>query len=384
MDSEINKLLNRGVDEVIDRVNLEKRLKSGKKLRVKLGIDPNKPDIHLGHTVPLRKLRQFQQLGHKAVLIIGDFTAQIGDPSGRSEERPVLTEKEIKKNLKYYLRQAGKVIDLKKTEIRYNSEWFGADSKIFLKLAALATSQQVLEREDFQKRLAAGNSPTILEMMYPICQGYDSVMVKADVEIGGVDQKLNLLMGRRIQRRFQQPEQDVVTVPLIEGTDGVRKMSKSFGNYIGLEEKPNIMFGKIMAIPDGLIGRYFEFLTDLEQPKKAPPYDQKLLLAQTIVGIYHSTAAALKAKEEFLRVFSRKETPRDLQVVKISDHQLALLDLVVLASGKSRSEARRLIQQKAVSLSEKILINPAETIFPHSGDVLRIGKLGFYKVVISN
>ncbi|MDP1706275.1 MAG: tyrosine--tRNA ligase [bacterium] len=378
----IEKLLNRGVEEVIEKSSLEKKLKSGKKLRVKLGIDPTKPDIHLGHTVPLRKLRQFQDAGHKAVLIIGDFTAQIGDPSGRSEERSVLTEREVKNNFKNYLRQAGKVIDLKKAEIRYNSEWLDKDKKIFLKLAALATSQQILERDDFQKRFQAGIGPTLLEMMYPLCQGYDSVMVKADVEIGGTDQKFNLLMGRRLQRRFNQPEQDIITLPLVEGTDGVRKMSKSFGNYIGLEEKPNIMFGKLMSIPDSLISRYFEFFTDAEQPKQEKPYNQKLILAETIVSIYHSAATSAKAKEEFLRVFSRKELPKELPKIKVGKNQLPLLELVVLASGKSRSECRRLIQQKAVSLSERVINDPSEMVFPHSGDVLRIGRLSFFKLEI--
>jgi len=384
MVSNIDRLLNRGVEEVIEKSSLEKKLKSGKKLRIKLGIDPTKPDIHLGHTVPLRKLRQFQEAGHKAVLIIGDFTAQIGDPSGRSEERPPLTEREVRKNLKNYLRQAGKVLDLKKTEIRYNSEWLGCDPKIFLKLAALATSQQILERDDFQKRFREGSGPTLLEMMYPLCQGYDSVMVKADVEIGGTDQKFNLLMGRRLQRRFNQPEQDVITLPLIEGTDGVRKMSKSFGNYIGLEEKPKDMFGKIMSIPDPLIGRYFEFLTDQERPESVSPYNQKLLLAEIIVSAYHSQLAAVKAREEFLRVFSRKEVPNDLPAVKIDSHQLTILDLVVAASGKSRSEARRLISQRAVVLSERTCSDPAENVFPHSGDILKIGKRTFYKLQIKN
>lgn len=380
----IEKLLDRGVEEVIEKSSLEKKLKSGKKLRVKLGIDPTKPDIHLGHTVPLRKLRQFQEAGHRAVLIIGDFTAQIGDPSGRSEERPQLTEKEVRKNMKNYLRQAGRILDLKKTEIHYNSEWHKKEGlAALLDLARTATIQQVLRRKDFRIRLENDNEISVLEMLYPLFQGYDSFKIKADVEIGGTDQKFNLLMGRRVQRRYGQLEQDIITLPLVEGTDGVRKMSKSFGNYIGLEEKPVDMFSKLMSIPDSLIGRYFEFFTDREQPKSTAPYNQKLLLAETIVASYHSVLAAAKAREEFLRVFSRKEVPRDLPDLK-APKRIIVLDLVALASDKSRGEARRLIQQKAVVLSERILDDPAEEITVHSGDILKIGKHNFHKIIIKN
>ena len=260
-------LLTRGVVEVIEKDHLALRLAQGKKkLRVKFGIDPTAPDLHLGHTVPLRKLRQFQDAGHQAVLIIGDFTAQIGDPSGRDKTRPKLSEKEIKNNFKTYLGQAKKILDIKKTEIHYNSEWFKKD-KLILELMSQMSMERVMEREDFQKRIKAGQEVTMLEALYPIMQGYDSVAIKADLEIGGSDQKFNLLMGRRMQRKYNLPEQDVLTLPLLEGTDGVHKMSKSLGNYIGLAEKSEIMFGKIMSVPDNLVLKYCEFL-EIMKPNK--------------------------------------------------------------------------------------------------------------------
>ena len=270
----IEKILGRGVEEVIAKGHLEAALRSGKKLRVKFGIDPTAPDLHLGHAVPLRKLRQFQDLGHKAVLIIGDFTAMIGDPSGRVGARPPLTKERVKENMKRYLRQAGKIINVKNAEIHYNSKWLGKKQTI-IELSRAATVQQVLHREDFKKRIAEGGDVTLLEVLYPLLQGYDSVMVKADAEIGGTDQKFNLLMGRQIQRYFGMAEQDILMVPLLEGTDGVRKMSKSYDNYIGLDAVPSEMFGKIMSIPDQLIDKYYVFLTDKER-KIANPYPAKI------------------------------------------------------------------------------------------------------------
>ena len=273
-EQKIRKILTHGVEEIIVKEHLEKALKSGKKLRVKLGIDPTAPDLHLGHTVPLIKLGQFQRAGHKIVLIIGDFTATIGDPSSRTEARKSLSERQVKSNMKKYIDYAGKIIDVKKTEIRHNSEWLKSGGvKLFLELAKGASIQQILKREDFRKRLALGNDVSVLESLYPLFQGYDSVAVKADVEIGGRDQKLNLLMGRRIQRSFGMPEQDIMTFPLIEGTDGVRKMSKSYGNYVALDEKPNEMFGKLMTIPDSLVKKYFEALTDTDSPRNLKPRD---------------------------------------------------------------------------------------------------------------
>lgn len=374
-------LLDRGVAEVIVRKHLETELKSGRKLRIKFGIDPTSPDLHLGHAVLLRKLRQFQELDHKIILIIGDFTAQIGDPSGRSETRIPLSEKEIKENMKNYLSQAGKVIDSRKAEIHYNSEWFKKNGlAVILELTKSASIQQTLEREDFQKRLSERNEITVLEMMYPLLQGYDSVKIKADLEIGGTDQKFNLLMGRRVQRHFSLPEQDILTVPLLEGTDGVRKMSKSFNNYIGLNENPNNMFAKIMKIPDALISKYFTLLTDGDTPKNMKPYESKKLLAETIVKIYHSGEVAKKAKENFVKVFSKKELPNNLEELKIPKFQLSITELLIVAGIQSKSEARRLIAQNAVEINGAVKKGPNEILHLHAGDTLKIGKKQFFKI----
>lgn len=347
---------------------------------MKLGIDPTAPDLHLGHTVVLRKLKQFQDLGHKVILIIGDFTAQIGDPSGRSEERKPLTESQVKQNLKSYLAQASKVFDVKKAEIKYNSKWLGKGLKELLEIARAATLQQILEREDFQKRMREGHQITYLEGFYPLLQGYDSVAIKADVELGGTDQKFNLLAGRRVQRHFGEKEQDIMTVPLIEGTDGVRKMSKSYGNYIGITEKPNEMFGKIMSVPDPLIDKYFTLLTDLEKPKQLDPYHAKLLLAETIVGMYNSPAFARKAKENFLDTFSKRKIPAELAELKIGMRRIGVIDLLLRAGVPSKSEARRLIVQGAVELNGKVKRDEYETLSLQGDDVLRVGKKIFFRI----
>ena len=374
-------LLERGVEEIIEKEHLVKMLESGKKLRVKFGIDPTAPNLHLGHTVALRKLRQFQKLGHKVVLIIGDFTGQIGDPSGRTETRKSLSKEEVKKNLKNYLTQAGKIIDIKKAEIRYNNEWFEKNGlKAILDLAKTATISQILKREDFEKRLAAHSDITLLETLYPLLQGYDSVAVKADVEIGGTDQKFNLLMGRRVQKHYEMPEQDIVTLPLIEGTDGARKMSKSYGNYIGIEEKPNEMFGKIMAVPDTLIEKYFTLLTDIDMPKNNNPYKNKLLLAETIVGMYNSLSEAKKAREWFIKTFSKKETPEDIPELRIMNQELGIMDLLIKAGVKSKNEARRLIEQKAVEIDGAVKNDVMEKLKLRGGEVLKIGKKRFWKI----
>lgn len=370
------KILNRGVAEIIERNHLEFALHSGKKLRVKFGIDPTAPEIHLGHTVALRKLRQFQDAGHKAVLIIGDFTAQIGDPSGRSETRKPLSEKEIKSNLKNYLKEAGKVINAKKAEVHHNSEWYKKGGlKNFLEITRAVTEQQLREREDFQKRELERSPITTLEILYPLLQGYDSVAVRADVELGGTDQKFNLLMGRRVQRYFKIEEQDVLMTPLIEGTDGVKKMSKSYENYIGISENPKDMFGKLMQTPDVLIEKYFELLTDLDMPRDLSPYESKMLLGETIVGMYHSEKLANNAREDFVKTFSKKEAPEDLPELKIKKGILTL-DLVLVAGKISKSEARRLIAQGAISIDGEKIENPASVI--NSGMVLKIGKHKFF------
>lgn len=380
---EVEKILSRGVEEAIVKEHLEAALRSGKKLRVKFGIDPTVPDLHLGHTVPLRKLRQFQEAGHQAVLIIGDFTALIGDPSGRAEARRPLTEKEVKQNLKKYLKQAGKIIDLKKTEVYYNSKWYKKNAALILELMGRESVQRVLERDDFQKRLKEGREIMILEEVYPLLQGYDSVMVKADVEIGGTDQKFNLLMGRRLQRAYGLSEQDIVTLPLLEGTDGVKKMSKSAGNYIGLDAEPNDMFGKIMRIPDNLIDKYFTLLTDDNPPAGGrDPREAKLALAKIIVGMYHGQKAGEKAKEEFIKVFSQHQKPENMPSYKLSVKSYKLVDLLVETGMVfSKSEARRLIEQGAVRLNDEKKSDPNEQITIDKEIVVQIGKRQFLRLI---
>ena len=381
-----NDLLTRGVAEVIEKEHLATALHSGRKLRVKFGIDPTAPDLHLGHTVPLRKLRQFQDAGHKAVLIIGDFTARIGDPSGRDKTRPQLSDKEIKQNLKTYLAQAKKVLDLKKTEIHNNSEWFKNDGKLILELMGNMSMERVMERDDFEKRIQAGQEVTMLEALYPILQGYDSVAIRADLEIGGQDQKFNLLMGRRLQRKYGQSEQDVIMLPLLEGTDGVQKMSKSLGNYIGLEEKPEIMFGKIMSVPDKLILKYAELLTDLPLDKmsaktKSDPRAAKMELSRTLVAMYHGKSAAKKAEEEFVRVVSKKELPQKIATLTLDPKPLTLVELLVKAKlASSKSEARRLIQQGGVKINEEKQSDPNKVISLEKEALLQAGKRKYLKI----
>lgn len=386
MKADIKTLLTRGVVEAIDKEHLEKMLAGRKKLRVKFGIDPTAPDLHLGHTVPLRKLRQFQDASHKAVLIIGDFTARIGDPSGRDKTRPSLTEKEIKNNLKTYLEQAQKILDMKKLEIHHNSEWFENNPKLLLELMSQMSMERVMEREDFQKRIKAGQEVTMLEALYPLLQGYDSVAIKADVEIGGSDQKFNLLMGRRMQRKYDMPEQDVITLPLLEGTDGTRKMGKSHGNYIGLTEKPEIMFGKTMSIPDSLIIKYVELLTDLplekmEAKARKDPRAAKLELSRTIVEMYRNKSAAKKAEEEFIRVVSKKETPKKVISYKLSVIRLPLVDLLMRTKmASSKSEARRLIQQGGVKINGEKQKEPNKAVSLEKELLLQVGKRKYLKV----
>lgn len=394
-EQKIKILLGRAVNEIINRDSLEAKLKSGKILRVKLGIDPTAPDIHLGHTVSLIKLKQFQDLGHKAVLIIGDFTAAIGDPAGRFEYRKPLSPQIIMKNLKTYLKQIAKIIDIKKTEVCYNNKWFG---KMTLKelffLTSQVTIQQLIEREDFQKRMKSNQAIALIEVLYPLFQGYDSVMVKADVEIGGEDQKVNLLMGRRVQRVYKVPEQDILTTWLIEGVDGAKKMSKSFGNYIGIAEKPNVIFGKIMSIPDSLIIKYFRALTmiadseidkfEMElKSKKTNPRDIKGKLAYEIVKIYHGEKSAKEAEEEFNKVFRKHELPEKMPVVILKKGSYDAPDLLLkLNMVKSKGEARRLVNENAVKINGETVKDPKIKINAASGLVVQIGKKRFVKIGI--
>ena len=385
LSDKIKILLNKGVEEVIVKNHLEKRLDSGEKLRVKFGIDPTVPDLHLGHSVPLLKLKQFQDLGHQAILLVGDFTAMIGDPSGRTNARKPLTKAEVKKNMADYIQQAAKILDIKKVEIRYNSEWFLKKGMDFLtQITSRFTYAQLIEREDFERRIKEGVDITLLELIYPLLQGYDSVELKADVEIGGTDQKFNLLMGRKVQQRFNQPEQDIITVPLLEGTDGDKKMSKSYGNYIGLSEEPFKMFGKIMSIPDKIMGKYFELLTNVPSKEISGlnPRNQKSRLAWEIVKFYHGDKTASQAQEEFIKVFSEGEAPSQIKSIKITPRSIGAKELLVKCDlAKSLSEAQRLIEQGAVSLDEKIVKDWRQKILISKPTILKVGKYHFVKLI---
>ncbi|MDP3772046.1 MAG: tyrosine--tRNA ligase [bacterium] len=388
-------LLARGVEEVIVCKHLESRLKSGAKLRVKFGIDPTAPDLHLGHTVPLRKLRAFQDAGHTAVIIIGDFTAMIGDPSGKSSARLQLTAEEIKKNMKSYLAQAGSILDIKKTEIRYNSEWYKKGGvPLLYDLMSKMTIQRALERDDFQKRIKDELDVTLLEVLYPLLQGYDSVAVRADVEIGGTDQKFNLLTGRKIQRRFGMAEQDILTTPLLEGTDGTRKMSKSVGNYIALRDAPDDMFGKIMSVPDALIAKYFTLLTDelvevIAERERAMasgalnPRDVKFELGEAIVAMYHGIKKAKAAHAHFFAKFSKEGVVReeDIPDVKIPSGSLPLIDILTkYLTVSSRAEARRLVLQGAIEVDSVVVNDPSVTVTVQAGMIIRVGKKKIVRV----
>jgi len=378
--------LSRGVEHIYSPEELKSKLKLGRPLRVKLGMDPTAPDIHLGHSVVLKKMRQFQDLGHQAVLIIGDYTARIGDPTGRDTTRPVLDEADIARNAQTYLDQAGRVLDTAddKLEVRRNSEWLGALSFAdVLRLTGQVTVQQMLHRENFKKRMESETEIMVSEFMYPLMQGYDSVVIEADVELGGTDQTFNNLMGRQLQERVGQDKQVVMVMPLLVGLDGTEKMSKSKGNYVGLTDEPNEMFGKIMSIPDTLMRNYFELCTDLPLERvgsltnsgEMHPREAKDVLAQTIVEEYHGGRAAHEASEEFKRRFAEHQLPSDLETKTVSTSPIGILNLITeVGFASSNSEARRLVQQGAVSLDgEKIGDFKAE-IDVNGEQVLKVGK----------
>jgi len=390
MKMDINKqleVIKRGAVEIISEEELKKKLEESEKLkrplRVKAGFDPTAPDIHLGHTVLLRKLRQFQDLGHQVYFLIGDFTARIGDPSGRQEKRKQLSREEVIKNAATYKRQVCKILDVDKIQIIFNSEWFDKMAVLdMLNLTTHATVAQMLARADFKKRLSRNEDVSLLEFMYPLLQGYDSVKLEADIELGGTDQIFNLLVGRDIQRDFGQPQQVIITMPLLEGTDGTQKMSKSFGNYIGIDESPNEMFGKIMSISDELMLKYYELLSDadLEAIKKMHPKVAKLRLAEDIIGQYHSQKDASLARQEFVRVFSQKELPQNIAEYKTDGTETIIT--ILLSSGlvKSGNEARRLIKQGAIFLDNSPI--DQENFIPQRGGILKVGTRRFLKVVI--
>lgn len=390
----IKELLTRGVKDVIEQAHLEKRLRAGEKLRVKFGIDPTGPVLHLGHSVVLRLLRRFQELGHTVIFLVGDFTATIGDPTGRIESRPPLSEKEISQNMKTYTKQAGLVLDMKKVEVRHNSEWYGKMSVWkLLQLMNKVTAAQVGARRDFRKRLAADEDFSFTEFSYPILQGYDSVMLRADVEVGGTDQLFNMLMGRRIQKRHKQKPQDVVTAELLEGLDGVQKMSKTAGNYIALKDTPNNMYGKTMLVSDSLIFRYFELCTDapmteiVEMKKKmkkgANPRDFKAKLAHTLVSAYHSKAAADRAERHFVKLFKEHKAPEKMKVVKVKKTKWNIVDLLVHAKlAASKSDARRLLEQGGIKIDSHTLEgSDVEVLVTKKGHTLQRGKRHFVRIV---
>lgn len=381
----------RGIEEIIDEKSLVEKLKGNKKLIIKHGVDPTRPDIHLGHSVVLLRLKELQDLGHKIVFLIGDYTTKIGDPSGKSKTRPMLSDKEIAVNAKTYMDQVGKILDLKKTEIRYNSEWYKKlDFNDILQLAAKFTVAQILERDDFEKRLKVGSDVGIHEMLYPIMQAYDSIMLEADIEFGGTDQKFNMLAGRSLQKKFGQNPQDIVMMRLLVGPDGKNKMSKSLDNYIGISESANSQFGKIMSIPDSLIEEYFNLCTTLsdseikklvdQMESGTNPRDIKEKLGLEIVTMYHGKAAAEKAANEFRNVFANKELPTNIPKVKISgNYELPVL-MLELRSCDSNSEARRLIVQGAVKVDGVKIIDPKSEISTYKGMIVQIGKKKYYEI----
>lgn len=378
-------IIRRGAVEIISepelRKKLEKSIKDKRPLVIKAGFDPTAPDIHLGHTVLLRKMRQFQDLGHQVVFLIGDFTACIGDPTGRSEKRKQLSKDEVLENAATYKKQVSKTLDIDKLKIVFNSEWFEQMPVVeILKLTTHATVSQMLSREDFKKRLAKKDDISLLEFMYPLLQGYDSVKLEADIELGGTDQIFNLLVARDMQKDFNQAQQVIITMPLLEGTDGVQKMSKSFANFIGINESPNEMFGKIMSVSDELMYKYYELLTDadLGAIKKMHPKEAKLKLAQEIVAQYHGEDAAGKAREGFEQVFSQREVPQDMPVYKLKAKK-SIVD--ILAESKlveTKNEARRLLKQGGVYLDGERIDSEDAAI--NKAGVLKVGKRRFLKI----
>lgn len=378
-----------GVEEIIGQKELEQKMLTGKKLTVKFGADPTRPDLHLGHAVPLRKMREFQDLGHKVVFLIGDATTKIGDPTGKDKTRPVMTDQEIKKNAETYIKQASKILktDKKLLEIRYNSEWF---SKMkfydFLKLMTMTTTARVLERDMFQKRMKNGHDVGLHELVYPIMQGYDSVELKADVVLLGNDQKFNELFGRHYQEKFGQEPQAMMITRLLVGTDGTEKMSKSLDNYIGLTESADQMYGKVMSIPDEAMKEYFDLATDLdwEKEKKDNPRDTKMLLAFEIAKIYHGEKEAKKSQENFVNVFQKKEAPNKIKSVNIKVNKIKLIEFLIHSgTAMSMSDARRKIEQGGVSIDgEKFLDFKAElNKKDHNKKIIKVGKLHFCKIV---
>lgn len=402
---EVNRQLawiQRGVVEIVPEDELKQKIirsvVTGTPLKVKLGLDPSAPDIHVGHTVVMQKLRQFQQLGHQVQLIIGDFTGRIGDPTGKSETRKQLTEEDVKRNAETYRKQIFKILDPEKTQVYFNSEWLSVlNFADVVGLSAKVTVARMLERDDFSKRYASGQPIHIHEFFYPLMQGYDSVALKSDVELGGTDQKFNLLMGRTLQKEYDVPTQVAIMTPLLEGLDGVNKMSKSLGNYIGIDEEPNEIYGKSMSIPDDLMLKYYELATDISneelealkagiQAGTVHPRDAKMNLAKTFVRMYHGDAAAEEAQQYFVTVFQQRALPTDIEEVVLAQSELdngsiGLIKLLVtLGLQTSNGEARRSIQGGAVKINEEKLTDLNANVAVADGDIVQVGKRKFAKI----
>ena len=390
------KIINRGTDEILTETDLEKKLKSGKQLVIKAGFDPTAPDLHLGHTVLLNKLRHFQDLGHKVIFLIGDFTGRIGDPSGKNKTRPTLNSKDLIENAKTYEKQVFKILKKELTEIKFNSEWcdqLGADGLI--KLASKYNVARMLERDDFNKRFTSNKSIAIHEFLYPLVQGYDSVALKADVECGGTDQKFNLLVGRELQRDYDQDPQVVITVPILEGLDGEKKMSKSLDNYVAIDEDPDEMFGKIMSISDDLMWRWFELLSFMpeEQISKLKdemkigknPRDIKFVLAEELVDRFHEDGDGEKCKETFLNRFQKGNMPDEIELieVKIEKDTIPLVNLLKDTNMiSSISEGNRLIKQGGIKINSKKVEDSKLEISKGTEDIYQVGKRKFLKIKV--
>jgi tyrosyl-tRNA synthetase len=391
-------ILKRGCEEVINEVEfkqkLEKSIKNNKPLKIKLGIDPTGSDLHIGHAVPLRKLKQFQDLGHTVQFLIGTFTARIGDPTGKSETRKMLSNDAVQENIKTYIDQLGIILDLEKTEIKYNGDWLEKLSlEEVLNLLSQFTVSQMVSREDFSKRLAENKPVSLIEFMYPIMQGYDSVALECDVELGATEQKFNILRGRDLQKAYGQEQQICLLMPILEGLDGVEKMSKSLNNYIGITEAPNDMFGKVMSISDELMFRYYEIITEipLEEIEKMKmditngvlhPMEAKKNLGKELVTIYHGAEEGIKAKEWFENVFSKKNLDVDLPEVEIAGKEEGIIELLVstLKFANTTSEARRLIEQGGFKINDEAIKDVKSSVKLESGMIIRAGKKKIIKV----
>ena len=396
MSKENLEILTRGAEEIIPEESFLKQIKSKKKLRVKAGFDPTSPDLHLGHTVLLNKMKIFQDLGHEVIFLIGDFTGLVGDPSGVNETRPVLTKEQLDKNAETYKEQVFKILDPKKTEVRFNSEWMqSVDPSEFIKMLSSYTVARMLERDDFSKRYKSQQPISIHEFLYPILQGFDSVKLEADIELGGTDQKFNLLLGREVQKHYGQEQQSILTVPLLEGLDGVKKMSKSLGNYIALEDSPDDMFGKVMSISDDLMWRYFSLLSfksseqisdykrDIEEGSN--PRDTKFLLAEEIVDRFHE-GLGKKSKENFINRFQKGNISQDLEEVVVTiESESELLTRILRESNllKSTSEALRLIKQSAIKVNDEKVSDTKFMLKKGTSNLVLVGKKKAAKIIVN-